>query len=108
MIASEKPQQNLSDYIQLLFKKIFEANKKQIFPTETMRNSGNCIYDYAHSFFEDDFILMGYTGIYLQYFTIIREVIIGPHFAGQTKNTRNIIKIQMTPIKYTMLIVHMI
>jgi len=47
---------------------------------------------------------MGYTGIYLQYFTIIKEVIKGPHFAGQTKKTRNIIKIQMTSIKYTMFI----
>ena len=55
MITSEKSHQNLSDYIQLLFKKIFEVNKEQIFCNEKMRNSGHCIYDYAHSFFGEDF-----------------------------------------------------
>ena len=55
MIASEKSHQNLSDYNQFLFKKRFEVNKKQIFSSEKMRNSGNCIYDYAHSFFGEDF-----------------------------------------------------
>ena len=28
-----------------------------------MRNSGNCIYDYAHSFFEEDFNQTRYTGL---------------------------------------------
>ena len=55
MIVQEKLQQNLSDYNQFLFKKIFEVNKKQIFSSEKMRNSGNCIYDYGHSFFGEDF-----------------------------------------------------
>ena len=50
MIASEKKtHQNLSDYNQFLFTKRFEVIKKQIFPSEEMRNSGNCNYDDAHS-----------------------------------------------------------
>ena len=44
MIASEKSQQNLSYYNQFLLKKIFEVIKKQIFPIEKMRNSGNKLY----------------------------------------------------------------
>ena len=55
MIASEKLHQNLSDYYQFLFKNRLEVNKKQIFPNEKIRNSGICIYDYAHSFFAKDF-----------------------------------------------------
>ena len=55
MIASEKSHQNLSDYIQFLFKNRFEANKKQIISSKKMRNSGNCVYNYAHSFLGDDF-----------------------------------------------------
>ena len=55
MIISEKPYQNLSEYIQFLFKKIFELNKKGIISGEKMRNSGNYNYDYAHSFFGKDF-----------------------------------------------------
>ena len=56
MIASEKSHQNLSDYNQFLFKKIFEVHKKkQIFSSEKIRNSDNCINGYAHSFFEEDF-----------------------------------------------------
>ena len=52
MIALENSHQNLSDYNQfLLEKKRFEVNIKQIFSSEKMRNSGNCIYDYSHSFF---------------------------------------------------------
>ena len=54
-IAWEKTDRNLSDYNQFLFKKRFEVNKKQIFFSEKMRNSDNCVYDYAHSFFGDDF-----------------------------------------------------
>ena len=47
-----------SEYIRLqpvLFKKGFEINKKQIISSEKMRKSGNCIYEYAHSFFGNDF-----------------------------------------------------
>ena len=64
MIASEKSHQNISDYNQFLFKIRFEVenlkkkcevNKHQIFSSEKMRNSGNCIYHYAHSFFGEDF-----------------------------------------------------
>ena len=36
-------------------KKNIWSFKKQIFSIEKMRNSGNCVYDYAHSFFGDDF-----------------------------------------------------
>ena len=55
MIVSEKSHQNLSDYNQFLFEKRFGVNKKQIFSSEKMRNSGNCIYDYCPSFFGEDF-----------------------------------------------------
>ena len=42
--------------LQLVFiQKIFLVNRKQIFSSEKMRNSGNCIYDYAHSFFGEDY-----------------------------------------------------
>ena len=44
---------NLSGYIQFLFKKIFEFNKKMNISCENMRNSDN--YDYAYSFFAKDF-----------------------------------------------------
>ena len=46
MIVLENSQQNLSEYIQFLFKKIFELNKKGIISGEKMRNSGNYNYDY--------------------------------------------------------------
>ena len=36
-------------------KKRFEINSKQIFSSGKMRTSGNCIYDYNHSFFGEDF-----------------------------------------------------
>ena len=39
----------------VLLKKNFEDNKKQIFSCKKMRNSDNSIYDYAHSFFGEDF-----------------------------------------------------
>ena len=45
MIASEKS--HLSDYNQFLFKNSFKVNKKCIFSSNKMRNSGNCMYDYA-------------------------------------------------------------
>ena len=40
MIASEKLHQNLTDYYQFLFKNRYEVNKKQIFSSEKMTNSG--------------------------------------------------------------------
>ena len=55
MIASEKSHQNLSDYFHLLFKKRSKINKKQIISNEKMRNSGDCMYDYVHSFFGEYF-----------------------------------------------------
>ena len=58
---SEKSHQNLSDYNQLLVKKRFEVNKKHIFSSEKIRNSG--IYDYAHAFFGEYFNPMRYTGL---------------------------------------------
>ena len=39
MVASEKSHQNLSDSIQLSFKKRFEVNKKLIFSIEKIINS---------------------------------------------------------------------
>ena len=45
----------ISDYNQFLFKKIFEVDKKHIISSEKLRKSGNCIYDYAHSLFKEDF-----------------------------------------------------
>ena len=48
-----------SKYIRLqpvfIQKTKIEVNKKQTFSNEKMRNPGNCIYDYAHSFFVEDF-----------------------------------------------------
>ena len=38
-----------------LLEKRFRVNKKNIFSIEKLRNSGNCIYDYSHSFFGEDF-----------------------------------------------------
>ena len=55
MIVSEKSHQDLSDYIQFLFKKIVKFNKKRIIFSEKVRNLGNYNYDYAHSFFGNYF-----------------------------------------------------
>ena len=55
MIASEKSHHNISDYNQFLFLKRFEVDTKRIVSSGKMRNSGNSIYDYAHSFFGEDF-----------------------------------------------------
>ena len=41
--------------MQYLLKKKFEVNKKGIITSEQMRNSGNYINDYAHSFFREHF-----------------------------------------------------
>ena len=51
----KKTHQNLSDYIQFLLRKKIEFSKKGIISSEQIRNSGNYIYDYAHSFFGKDF-----------------------------------------------------
>ena len=55
MAASEISHQNLSDYIQFLFEKRFDVNKKGIISSEKMRNSSYYKYDYAHSFFGKNF-----------------------------------------------------
>ena len=55
MIASQRTDKNMSDYNQFLFKKRSDVNKKPIYSSEKMSNSGNCIYDHAHSFFGEDF-----------------------------------------------------
>ena len=39
-----------------------------------MRNSANCIYDYAHLFFREDFNLDHYTGIYICILLRVSEV----------------------------------
>ena len=39
----------------VFIQKRFEINKKQIFSSEKIRNSGNFIYDYAHLLFGEDF-----------------------------------------------------
>ena len=54
MIASEKPHENISGYIQFSFKKRFKVNTKKN-SLEKIRNSGNYIYDYPDSFFGEDF-----------------------------------------------------
>ena len=68
MIVSEKSYQNNSDYLQFLFKKRFEVNKKGIISSEKMIDSGNYIYDYAHSFFGDGSYPMHYTVIMVSTF----------------------------------------
>ena len=55
MVASEKSRKNISDYNLFLFKKSFEVNNKQFFSCEKRTHSSNCIYDYADSFFVEDF-----------------------------------------------------
>ena len=47
---------HLSDYNHFFIQKNdLLVNKKQIISDEKMRNSGNCIYDYAHSFIGEHF-----------------------------------------------------
>ena len=55
MIVSEKSHQKQSVCIKFLIKKYKNLIKKGIIPSEKMRNSGNCAYDYAHSFFGEKF-----------------------------------------------------
>ena len=50
----EKSHLNLSDYNQFLFKKGLQYQKTN-FSSEKIINSGNHMYDYAHSFFGEDF-----------------------------------------------------
>ena len=38
-------------------KKILSLEKTDFFLVKKMRNSGICIYDYAHSFFGEDFLI---------------------------------------------------
>ena len=52
MILSEKPHQNISSFY---FKKYLNLIKNGNISIEKMRNSGNRIYEYAHSFFGKDF-----------------------------------------------------
>ena len=40
IITSEESHQNLSDYNQFVLKKIFQVNKKLIFSSEQIQNSG--------------------------------------------------------------------
>ena len=63
MIVSEKSDYNLSDYIEFLFKKDLKLMKKRTISNEKLRNSGNYIYDYAHSFFGKDFKSKPLTGM---------------------------------------------
>ena len=62
MYREKKINQNLSDYNQFVFEKIFEVNKNQIFSSKKMRNSGNCIYDHAHSIVLRRGFLIQYAG----------------------------------------------
>ena len=55
MIAAEKSHQNRSDYNKFLFNKSFKVFKNRFFLVKKRINSGNYIYDYAHSFFGEDF-----------------------------------------------------
>ena len=56
MIVSKISHQNILDYIQFLFlKKFLNFMKTEIVSSEKIRNSGIYIYDYAHSFFGEDF-----------------------------------------------------
>ena len=48
--------------IQFLLKNKFKYNKKGIIYNGKIRNSGNHIYDFAHSFFGKDFKPNRYTG----------------------------------------------
>ena len=50
MIVSDQIHLNQSDYIQFLFINRFVLKKKYYFYRK-IRNAGNYIYDYAHSFF---------------------------------------------------------
>ena len=55
MIVSEKLYQNLSNLIQFPLKKYLKLLKIGIISCEKMKNSGNNINDYAHSFIGKDF-----------------------------------------------------
>ena len=53
MIASEKSHQNLSDYNQV--KNYFKLTKNRYLIVKKIRNSGNYLYAYAHSFYGKNF-----------------------------------------------------
>ena len=54
--SAEKSHQTLSDYNQFLYKKKdLKLIKNRVLFNEKMRNSGNCIYDYAYPFFGENF-----------------------------------------------------
>ena len=57
MIASEKSHNNLSDWKDFLFKKRYEDMKNwtDLSSEKWEILVGNRIYDYAHSFFAEDF-----------------------------------------------------
>ena len=55
IIASEKLYQIYWTLISFYSKKDFKLIKDKKNSSEEMRNSGNCIYDYAHSFIGEDF-----------------------------------------------------
>ena len=55
MIVSKKSHQNLSDYIQILFKKYFNLIKDGIISSEKVKNPASYNYDYAHLVFGKDF-----------------------------------------------------
>ena len=56
MIVSEKSHQNLSDYASSFYsKEDINLIKNEIISSVKMRNLGNYIYDYDHSFFGKDF-----------------------------------------------------
>ena len=63
-VNQEKTHQNLSDLICFYSKKDLKlVGNKQIFSSEKIINSGNCIYDYVHSFFGDYFHILPFKHI---------------------------------------------
>ena len=54
MFVSEKSHQNLFEHIQFLYQKKFSKNKRKIISSETMKHSGNCNHNFAHSLFGKD------------------------------------------------------
>ena len=62
MTVLETSPQNLSDYIHILLRKIFELNKKGNISSKKMRISCNFMYVYARSFFGNP---SRYTSIYM-------------------------------------------
>ena len=68
-------------YNQFLFKFFFNLIKKRIISSEKMRNSGYYNYNYAHSFFEQNFLFKplyntNNTNIIIYNTNIIRVILI--------------------------------